>query len=227
MKIGSLIAARAADRPLARFRAAVLLFAAILVVLAAWISATEAIRPPPLGPESAVQARTGAAATAAWVGLVRGELWVDYASRIAPAVLRGSATPLAEASVQRARAAVQRGLVWSPHDASGWLVLAGLSVADAPRIAALRMSYFTNPVSARLTPARLGLVTRAGLSDPDLKALASAEILTVLRAFPVLRSSLTAAYETASPAGRRFIESAVADLDPALARDLERIAGGR
>ena len=70
-------------------------YAAVLGVAAVWMLTVELSRPTlPFFPQDVATARTaathrGAAGAAAWIGLVRGNLWTDYAMALAAPNLSG------------------------------------------------------------------------------------------------------------------------------------------
>ena len=82
------------------------IYAAVLGIAAVWMLTVELVRPTlPFFPEDVATARTaaahrGAAGAAAWIGLVRGDLWTDYAMTLAPG-LSGKATADAPSAVRR------------------------------------------------------------------------------------------------------------------------------
>src|SRR5258708_4587598 len=81
----------------------------------------------------------------------------------------------------------------------------------------LKMSYYTGPNEIALIPLRILIATRSdAIADPDLQILVGGEIRTIITRKPESKPLILAAYRDALPEGKRFIESTVAALDPAL-----------
>jgi hypothetical protein len=218
------------NRSRAGFRLSAMIFAAILGLLAFWMLAADLLRPKlAFFPTDAAAARAAAAqrdraGIAAKIGLVRGDLWADYAMTLVPqlpkAAEKSGAAPGPDAD-ELARAAAERAASLAPHDSRVWLLLAGVAsqVEQFSREAAgaLRMSYYTGPNELALIPLRLSIAARSpAIADPELQLLVGQEIRTILTRKPDLKPSILVAYRNASPEGRRFIEAKVGELDPAL-----------
>jgi hypothetical protein len=194
------------------------LFAGFLALQALWILIPNAIRPavdfPGGGPALADKPSISGAYISAWIGLVRGELWTDYALALL-------AAPSHDGSpILRAREAAKRSLELSPHSSSTWLLLAMLEEKLSPRsdiAGELKMSYYTGPNQPLLRPLRLTLALAGdSLSDPELQDVVEAELGAIIKHEPKLKLSIVAAYRAGSPLGRRFLESKLATLDPQL-----------
>jgi hypothetical protein len=76
------------------------------------------------------------------------------------------------------------------------------------------MSYFTGPNEIALTPLRVRLAIRSNaFTDPELNALVSKEIRSVLLRHPADREVLVTVYIDASAEGKQFIEAAAGNVD--------------
>lgn len=207
-------------------------FASLLGLLATWTLAAEATRPS-LGyfPANAVEAKAVAqenssAAAAAWFGWPRGDLWADYAIT-ANAGLIGAATANSPIRADdHANEVAETAAMFAPSDARSWLLLAMNAQAtsnDTQTTALLKMSYYTAPYSDGLFPLRLQTATRSqSIADEELASFVEYELGVVVGQKPGLRRLIGLAYRSASPAGRRFFESALAKLDPTLLNELKR-----
>ncbi len=220
--------------PQIRFRLAILGFAALLVLQAAWLLPVELIRPSmPYFPadQASVQAAKSKwawATTAALLGIVRGELWSDDAmarsAGIVGNLLGLDGAPSSEAYAGGERAAL-RAVRLSPHDPRAWLLLA--AAASGPGrisrdvVEPLKMSYYTGPDETALMPLRIRLATRSDvIEDGDLQLLVAQDLRAIALRNPELTSAIVAAYRDAVPAGKRLIESSLDKLDPALVASL-------
>jgi hypothetical protein len=207
-----------------------LVFAVLLGVQALWLLVPELARPRiPFFPvdrasaESAAEHR-GLAGFAAEVGVVRGDLWADYALALSAGLLDESGD-VAESTRNVAITAAK--LV--PTDSRMWLLLALIDQRrDQPGhgiSGPLKMSYYTGPNAMDLIPTRLQLaVSSTAINDPELQDLVTREIRTIVTRRPELRPALLRAHRAASSEGRRFIEAKVGDLDRNLLASLR--AGG-
>jgi hypothetical protein len=203
-------------------------YAAVLGVAAVWMLTVEFIRPTlPFCPEDVAAAEApathrGAAGAAARIGLVRGNLWTDYAMTLAPDLSREPTGDAAAASIQAlegTRSAAMRGAELAPYDARAWLLLAGVDSRglDHKPTGPLKMSYYTAPNAVSLIPLRINIATRTdAITDPDLQILVGGEIRTIITRKPDLKPLIVAAYRNALPEGRRFIEAQVGEFDPGL-----------
>ena len=213
-------------RPVFWFRNAVRLFAAVLTLAAVWLLVTELIRPSlPYFPQekAAEQASAGSsrAEMAASIGWLRGDLWTDAAIASSSVQIFGSADENHRQKTDvedRARAIARRAARWSPHDSRAWLLLTALdSKLGSPSeelVGRLKMSYFTGPNETALTALRVRLATRSNaFTDPELNALVSNEIRSVLLRHPADREALVSAYIDASVEGRQFLEETARNVD--------------
>jgi hypothetical protein len=218
----------------ARLGAAIL--AGALGVAATWILIVELVRPPSSFPYDGATAKpavaqSGAAALAAWIGLIRGTLWTDYAVTLAPdlaGAVIGRDSPITLATLNNVRMAAVRAIQLAPHDSQAWLLIAAVNAHDPNRNVAgpLKMSFYTGPNELSLIPLRLKITARsAAIAEPELQILAAGEIRTIITRKPDLKPFLVAAYRNALPEGKRFIEDQVSELDPGLMTTL-RAANG-
>ncbi len=206
-----------------------IVFAGILGLQAAWLLVPEFVRSPVLffpsndAEDTEVATHRDAAAAAARIGWLRGDLSVDYAITASAPLLRHSThAPDAETTLIAEHAAAR-----APYDSRIWLLLAAIKASsnwsDAVTLAQLKMSYYTSPNDVRLIPLRLQIATRSQvISDDELQALVAHEIQTIIHR-PNLKQIITDAYHGASPTGRRFIETKLADSDPSFLSELKII----
>ena len=223
--------------PESRLRLGTAIFAGLLGLAGVWILSVEIIRPTlPFFPSDAAAAEAAAAhrsaaGVAASIGLVRGDLWADYAMTLAPEAsvqFGGAVSSTAPEAFDNARAAAIASAELAPHDSRVWLLLAGL---DARRngltrnvAGPLKMSYYTGPNELALIPSRLGIATRStALIDPELQILVAGEIRTIVTRRPELKPLIIAAYRSATPDGKNFVQSTLAGLDPALLTALRAV----
>jgi hypothetical protein len=213
-----------------RFRLGMVTFGGVLGVAAMWILLVEIIRPTlPFFPGDASAAQAAAthrtaAGMAASIGLIRGDLWADYAMTLAPELsggfTGGSRGATAEA-FDNARSAAVRAVELAPHDSRVWLLLAGMD-SQRDRLTrdaagALKMSYYTGPTELPLIPSRIVIATRSdAITDPELQILVGGEIRTIITRKPDLKPLILTAYRYAIPEGKRFIETTIAEIDPGL-----------
>lgn len=204
--------------------------AGVVGLAAVWMLLVDIVRPNlPYFPndraavEAAVAHRT-AAGVAAWIGLVRGDLWVDYAMTQAPERSRdiGSATPAAiPEAFDATRAAAVRAIAFAPHDPRAWLLLAAidarLDFSNHKVAGPLKMSYYTGPNEIALIPLRILVATGSNaIADADIQILVGSEIRTIITRKPESKMLILAAYRNALPEGKRVIEATVGEFDPAL-----------
>jgi hypothetical protein len=214
-------------------RAGALALAAVVGLQALWFLAAAIVRPRlPFFPADrqsaeAVSTHRSRAAAAASIGMVRADLWTDYALTLAAAPLLAAAPVAADPC---ARKATERAAAFGPHDARSWLLLAGIleraEMGDGSLAGPLKMSYYTGPNEAALIPFRLKLATRSSaIADAQVQTLVASELRTIVLRRSDLKPAVLAAYRQASPQGRRLIEDTVTRLDPAFGGELR--AGAR
>ncbi|MGP0094495.1 MAG: hypothetical protein ACLPKB_31800 [Xanthobacteraceae bacterium] len=219
--------------PQQRIRYVCLGISGALMTLAIWLMLAEIIRPQlPSVPADATSAplaaaERGRATWAARFGMVRGDLWTECALTYTDLLWPESPTGGREQSetIGQALTYAQRALRYSPHDARAWLLVASYDSisekAKSASVAALKMSYYTAPNQAELTPLRLwvSLWTRA-IEDGEIREMVGREIRTVITYRPELKPVIGAAYRLAPPPGRRVIEATLAELDPKFLSDI-------
>jgi len=200
-----------------------MIFALVLGCLAAWILVAEFSRPFYPGFSATTQpdtvANRNSAASAASLGIIRGDLWAEYALSYFDA-LQGDAN-VHDLDVEQARKAAERAVALAPHDARVWLFLASIDSRfdwlNSRTAAALRMSYYTGANETELMPLRLLLaVDSQALSNKDFRELVRHDIRTIVSRKPELNPSILAAYREALPSGRQFIEETLDQIDPGL-----------
>jgi hypothetical protein len=209
------------------FRLVIVFLSAVLGLQALWLLTIEVIRPQlPYFPASkaesdAAAAHRLAAGIAANVGIIRGDLWADYAITSSAELLRGSEDTKAAGSpedIEKARAVAIAAATTAPSNSRMWLLLAEIEQrrdgAAQRALDFLKMSYYTAPNSAALIPSRLRLATRlAEFKDQDLQVLIGREVRTILIRRFDLRPALSTAYRDASPEGKRFIAAKTGEFD--------------
>jgi hypothetical protein len=207
------------------FRLATLVLAALLGVQGVWLLLTELSRPGidrlPTNAQAAVKSANhrNDAIWAAWIGAIRGDLWAESAFTYADLLWAGpDAGPQGTTALERARAELDKALGYAPHQADAWLLLAGLEQRyqsqKSDPAQALKMSYYTGPSERPLIPLRLLVATHlASLDDIEVQQFIRRDLRFLLARQQ--KSVVAEAYAGASPAGRRFIEQTVGEIDPA------------
>lgn len=207
------------------FRRATLSFAGLLCVLCVWLALPELLRPGidqlPTDPASAAVAasRRGTAASAAWIGMIRGDLWAESAFTYADLLWSdGGANAGPTKALHHAHARLDRALDGAPLQSGAWLLLAALASHypsfDSNATQALKMSYYTGPSEPDLMALRLRVAMSSGIfTDSEIREFVERD----LRLFLMQNQdvAIAAAYNAASPAGKQFIEQAVSAIDPA------------
>jgi hypothetical protein len=204
------------------------ILAGILGLSSVWIFTTELVRPTlPFFPNDAAAikaaaAQQSAAKAAAWIGLIQGKLWIDYAMTIAPDLSRelaGKALIPSLEALDSTRFAAAKAAEFAPSDARAWLLLAGVNFRQLSQSTAgpLKMSYYTGPNELPLFPLRINIATASdAITDPEIQVLVGSEIRTIITRRPELKPLIIAAYRNALPPGRRLIENQVGELDAGL-----------
>lgn len=167
----------------------------------------------------------GAAALAAMLGLVRSDLWADYAIRLA-ADRNSKSKSVGANAYTKVGAAAERAIALGPHDARSWLLLAEVHARidglNRTISGPLRMSYYTGPNDFSLMPTRLSLATATdAITDPEIRDLATNDVRTILLHRFELKPAISAAYRSASPDGKHLIEAAVSLFDPGFLQQLQ------
>jgi hypothetical protein len=214
------------SRATSTIRAFALVLAAIVGCYALWLLTPELVRPQlPYFPASKQEGGTvvagarGRAAFAARLGILRSDLWTDYAFTLAFDPTSGASAAINEPN-NAARAAIERAIALGPHDARPWLLLAAIDARldwlNRNLVGPLRMAYYTGPNDVSLMPMRLALATQSdAIDDPDLQLLAANDLRTIVLSRPDLRPAVAAAYANASPSGKHFIKETITKLNPA------------
>ena len=208
------------------FRLTTLLFAVLLCIQCVWLLLAEFSRPGidrlPTDASAAAAAaqQRDAAIWAASIGVIRGDLWAASAFTYGDLILgerRESRTANIAPALVRASAILNRAVEFAPTQSGAWLLLAGLAARyPSPGFnatEALKMSYYTGPSEHDLMPLRLRIATSSDvLTDIEMRQFVTRD----LRLFLVRhdKSAIAEAYNAASPAGKRFIEQTVGEIDP-------------
>jgi hypothetical protein len=207
------------------FRFATQLFAILLGVLSIWLLLSELSRPGierlPTDQVSAALAakQRSAAAIAASIGMIRGDLWAESAFTYSDLLWGDSPGADLTQALQHAHVSAENALKVAPHQSAAWLFLAALTSHHPSQgsnpTEILRMAYYTGPSERDLMPFRLRLMARLdAFGDSELQQSASWDLRSL-----IARKQTTAvaeAYREASSAGKRFIEQTVADIDPSV-----------
>ena len=210
------------------FRGAVLVFAFILACQAIWLITAEFCRP--YSPDfpgnvqaaAAAAANRNAAASAASFGLIRGDLWAEYALTYSDILLGDERTSAQTAEViERAREVADRALGLAPHDARIWLLLARIDARfdwlNGKSSIELRMPYYTGANETELIPSRLLLaINSSEIGDHDFQQLVRHDIRIIVTRKPELIPAILAAYRDALPKGQEFLETTLKEVDPTL-----------
>jgi hypothetical protein len=214
------------------FRGVVLVFAFILACQAIWLITAEFFRSPlaefpgKARVAEAAAANQNAAALAASLGFIRGDLWAEYALTYSDIFLGDERTSVQSAKViGRAREVADRALGLAPYDATLWLLLAAIDARSDwfSRKASneLRMSYYTGANEIELIPSRLPLaINSSEIEDQDFQQLVRHDMRIILTHKPELIPTILAAYRDGSPAGQQFLEVTLNEIDPTLLASL-------
>jgi hypothetical protein len=219
--------ASTAHRRQNQLRAALFAFAGLLALQSIWIILPELVRLSPLvfpreprnpAISSSERDRAGRAAELA---LVRGDLWAEAAIAQSPEPILGVESRRASQSadqVQVARATAEKAARLSPHDARIWLLLASLDCSQHREASGtLKLSYYTGSNEIVLMPLRLLVATCSdAINDAELQTLVAREIRLIITHEQDPKPVILAAYQNASPSGKRFIENVVGELDSGL-----------
>ena len=214
------------------FRLTILLFAILLAAQSAWLLIAEYYRPAitelPTDPAAAATAAggRGAAALAASIGAIRGELWAESAftyANLAVGASAGGTVPNLPRTLVRARADLDHALDDAPTQSDAWLFRAELALrypaSGIDGTQALKMSYYTGPSEERLIPLRLSMAVRANkFDDIEMSQLVSRDLRLLLARKQ--NAVIIQAYNAASADGKDFIEQSIGDLDPSLLNTL-------
>ncbi len=210
------------------FRIVTLFFAILLGAQSVWLLFAQLSRPgihrlPVNATEAAAAVRQrGAAALAASIGAIRGDLWAESAFTYADLLFDKSASSAPADLTQalaRARANLGYAVADAPINSDAWLLAAGLAFRyptgklDATEM--LKMSYYTGPSSQTLIPLRLQLAVHPdGLNDFEIHQFIARDLRFLIG--HKQKSAIADAYDAASPAGKRLIEQTIKDIDPSI-----------
>lgn len=208
-----------------RFATAALLLGIVLAVQAAWILVPELMRPAmPFFPTTASEAgalttRHAETSLAAALGWPRGDLWTDKAMTGDAALLSAFEGGQASHAPAANGATAETAAKLAPADGRAWLLLAMASArAHNPQAAAqLKMSYYTAPANAQLFPLRVQVAAQLpAMPDKELQGFLQDDLKATLQAAPGMAPTIATAYRAATPAGRQFFDTALAQADPKL-----------
>jgi hypothetical protein len=210
-----------------RFRGTVLAFACILGGLAVWILTPELLRPAaidfPTDAQSAVSIYSyrNTAITAAKIGLIRGDLWAEAAFVYGDTLWNedNQRSEADAAPIKLTRDLAEQAIAFAPHDSRLWLLLAATYLRfdwlNDRASSSLRMSYYTGSNTLGIVPGRLLLAVQSqALQDDDFQDLVRHDIRAAVIHKSELMPAIVAAYKSAPPFGRQFIEKALTGLDP-------------
>jgi hypothetical protein len=221
--------------PFVALRLSMLLASLAVAAFAIWSIAAEAIRPGlDYFPRDATEAKafgdaSGQAASAAYIGMIRGDLWTVAATTLSAPLLFGHPARDADARVRAdaARSDAAYAARLSPYDPRNWLVLAALATntGTGPRatVEPLKLSYYTGTSDLALAPLRIAVATRGNaIEDGEIAGFVALEIQQWMTKQPEAKAALAGIHAGASPEGRKAIETAAAKVDPAFAASLTR-----
>lgn len=205
------------------FLAAVLGGYCIWVILAALLQPGVSRLPTDMQSAAIAAKKHSDARWAAWVGIIRGDLWAESAFTYADLLwIETHNSPDVAQLLHQARGRIDRTIGYAPTEASVWLLLAGLASryhwSKPDPAEALRMSYYTGPNELALMPLRTLVAAQLPVLDPDTQQLARRDLHLLLQHHQ--KSAVLRAYAAATPTGQRFIEQAAGENDPSLVQSL-------
>jgi hypothetical protein len=120
----------------------------------------------------------------------------------------------------------ERAARLAPYDSRAWLMLAANNAKPGQQpdkaLAQIEMSYYTAPNDIRLMPFRIQIAAlSSAIIDDELQSLLENDLRTIVLSHPELKQSIAVAYRGASPAGRRFLEAKLADLNAGFLAELQ------
>jgi hypothetical protein len=160
---------------------------------------------------------------AAWIGLIRGDLWAQSAYTYADLLWAktGDASALGN-TADVARRTLDRAVRYAPHQAAAWLLLAGLSSRyhgpQGNSAEALKMSYYTGPSELTLMPLRSLVAAQLPALDDELQIFAKRDLRLLVDRQD--KAAIIEAYQSGSPAGKQFIELVLGEIAPTLGASL-------
>jgi hypothetical protein len=212
---------------------ALLVFAMILAIQAAWVLSPEIFRTDvealPVGPAQIAQAELVKlrAFEAAWLGWVRGDLWAESIYARSYLADPDQAQPVRSDEKEARVAALadcERALSLAPVTPGLWALCALLDETDAPSARAdryLEMSYYTGLNLPSVIPLRLLASGRSNMSSNDaLQSFVAHDVGLVLTKLLDLKPSLVLAYKRATPQNRAVFIHYIEQNDPAFAAKL-------
>ncbi len=218
------------------FRGTALVVAFVLGCQALWILTAEFTRPKHFGfPVDAQAAAVAAdnrnsAELAASFGIMRGDLWADYAFtylNLFWSDRQSSTKEQSSKTIERARETAVRALTLAPYDARVWATLASINSRFNwlnRKATALQMSYFTGANETELISLRLLMAVQSeAIADKDFQQLARHDVGTIISRKPELKSVILTAYRDALPDGKKFLEEVLQELDPTLLEQIRNM----
>jgi hypothetical protein len=212
------------------FRLVTLVLAIILGAQCIWLLLAELTRPGvnhlPTDPQSAALAakQRNDATWAAWIGAIRGDLWADSAYTYSDLLWASSSNESEQTeALDRVQVRLDRALRYAPHQSSTWLLLAALASRyrwpKPDPTEALKMSYYTSPTEPALMPLRLLVTAQLDeIKDTELQLLARRDIRLLIAHQG--KPAVVQAFQSATPAGKQYIEGTVKEIDPTFAQSL-------
>jgi hypothetical protein len=193
-------------------------FACLLASFGVWVTAAEWLRAD--GQMSAWLAEgrrddVDKARLAATIGLVRGELWTEYAAMSLRSPRPG---PEDAALRDEARRAGEAAAGLAPLDSEAWLVLSELSLdhgaSNALLAGLLNMSFLTGPNARGLMARRLALVARSPVrTDQDIRAFALRDVRILAQQAGGGGGQLAALWRGKPPEERDFLAGLLQNVD--------------
>jgi hypothetical protein len=212
------------------FRLVTLVLAIILGAQCIWLLLADLTRPGvnrlPTDPQSAalVAKLRNDATWAAWIGAIRGDLWAESAYTYSDLLWASSSNESEQTeALDQVQVRLDRALRYAPHQSSTWLLLAGLASryhwSKPDPTEALKMSYYTGPSEPRLMPLRLLVTAQLDeIKDSELQLLARRDLRLLVTHQG--KPAVVQAFQSATPAGKQFIEQAVKEIDQTFAQSL-------
>jgi hypothetical protein len=209
------------------FRVVTFLVAAALGTQCIWLLLAEFSRPGvdrlPTDPQSAPIAahQRDHAKWAAWLGVIRGDLWAQSAYTYADLIWSNSNNG-PNKSLDEARRRIDQAVRYAPHQSGAWLLLAALASryrwSKPDPAETLKMSYYTGPNQLPLVPLRSLLAAQLATLDDELQLLAGQDLRLLIA--NQNKPAILQAYQSASPAGKHFMEQVIGDIDPSFGDSL-------
>jgi hypothetical protein len=220
-------------------RLVIVVFAVLLAVQSVWLLLAELSRPNVDGsatgliPYTTTAQQRDAAAWAAAIGAIRGDLWTEYALAFSDLLVgegEVSTGPGLATTVARASLSLDHAINYAPHQSNAWLLLTGLALRfPQPELNAaeiLKMSYYTGPSEQHLIPLRLQLAVKVNrFDDIEMQQFVRRDLGVLLARKQI--AAITDVYNSASSDGRKFLEQAVSDFDPTASEKLRSNAAQR